>query len=93
MVHLTLSGRYTWSPIADTFCSIQQDVEDNSFKFLMKDKSEALWLNDYFIPIKKYQEYQLASVMGMHHRLGQDSKWLCLYTDTVKMIWKFVEAV
>jgi hypothetical protein len=37
----------------------------------MKDKSEALWLNDYFIPIKKYQEYQLAS-------------WACT-TDWVKI--------
>jgi len=81
---------YTCRPLADAFSSIQQDVEDDSFKFLMRDQYEPLWLGDYFIPLRKYHEYQLAMAMGTHHRLGDKSKCFLLNVDTFKMIWNFL---
>jgi len=81
---------FTCNLLADAYTSIQQDVEDDSFEFLMKDKYEALWLDDYFIPIKKYQEYQLALAMGTHYRLGRDSVCFDSNTDILKMIWRFI---
>ena len=73
--------------LTDAFSSIQRDIEEDSFEFKMKDRDQPLWLDDYFIPVKKYQEYQLATAMGTHLRLGQQSTFLPFTMEILQLIW------
>jgi len=60
--------------MASACVSIRDQIEDDSFVLLFDDDTDKpIWLDNSFIPLKKYQSYQLATAMGMHKRLGQNS--------------------
>jgi len=73
--------------------SVEDEVYDDSFVHLVRDfytKEEPVWLGHVDIPLRKFQQYQLATAMGTHKRLGQVSPLLHLSTDLFKMVWAHV---
>lgn len=71
---------------AEPFINFREKVLDDSFLWIQGQ--ETLWTYKDFMPIKKYQSYQLATAMGMHKRLGQSSIIMTLDNEILKMIWK-----